>query len=325
MKLLTVSIAAYNVEKYLENTLNSLVVDNDLSKSLEVIIVDDGSIDKTKEISSKFCSLYPDVFKLISKENGGYGSTINASLLIASGKFYKQLDGDDWFDNNNLREFLAFLNECSADLVVSPHVNCYESGRIEKKDDCTSIKDCGIHSISILDQCDCLPMHELTIKTELLRRIKFKITENCFYTDNEYTFFPLLEAKTVAKFCREVYCYRLGLDGQSVSVNGAKKHYRDTKKVAIALYDKYVSMSNVDVENLIRRKLIDITNAVYTYYLVCGSEDAKKELFCFDKLLRNEYPEIYRLSNKVDKIKLLRLSKFCLFSLVKKKVLVDWS
>ena len=324
MKLLTVSVAAYNVEKYLENTLNSLMVDNILAKSLEVIIVDDGSKDRTREIALRYCSLFPDTFKLISKNNGGYGSTINASLLVATGKYYKQLDGDDWFNNNNLKNFLVFLENTSADLIISPYTKCFESGEKETIDDCIYINDSSIHPISVLNQGNCIAMHELTIKTELLKKSGFHMTENCFYTDNEYTFFSLLEAKKFAKFGQEIYCYRLGLEGQSVSIGGANKHYKDTIRVAFSLYKKYTYCHNNEIEALLRKYLLAITNSVYTYHLVCNSDGAKNELACFDKALRHNYHEIYKLSNKIKKIRILRLSKFCLFSLIKKKVSSEW-
>ena len=103
-KVLTISIAAYNVEKYLDNTLNSLIC-NKMDK-LEVIIQNDGSKDSTCEVAKKYVEKYPNVFILNDKKNGGYGSTINASLKMAKGKYFKQLDGDDWFDTSNLDSFI---------------------------------------------------------------------------------------------------------------------------------------------------------------------------------------------------------------------------
>ena len=81
-KELTISIAAYNVEKFLERTLESLVISKDYLERIEVIIVDDGSIDSTSVIAEKYCRNYPNSFRLIKKENGGYGSTVNCSIAI---------------------------------------------------------------------------------------------------------------------------------------------------------------------------------------------------------------------------------------------------
>ena len=88
-KVLTISIAAYNVEEYLAETLDSCIVHPNLQSYLEVLIVDDGSTDGTLEIAQEYEKEYPEVFHVISKENGGYGSTINAALKIATGKYQK--------------------------------------------------------------------------------------------------------------------------------------------------------------------------------------------------------------------------------------------
>ena len=79
MKILTVSIAAYNVEKYLDETLKSLT-DNRYVNDLEVLVVDDGSTDKTGEIAIRYQNVFPNSVKYIKKENGGHGSTINKGV-----------------------------------------------------------------------------------------------------------------------------------------------------------------------------------------------------------------------------------------------------
>ena len=106
-KTLTVSIASYNVEKFLRETLDSLC-SPDIIEDIEVIIVNDGSKDSTVSIAREYVKKYPESFILIDKENGGYGSTINSSLSIANGKYFRILDGDDWVDTN---EFSLFVKK----------------------------------------------------------------------------------------------------------------------------------------------------------------------------------------------------------------------
>ena len=93
-KVLTVSIAAYNMESYIRQTLNSLIVPEILEK-IEVLVVDDGGTDGTLAIAKEYETKYPITFHAIHKENGGYGSVINKSIELATGKYFKQLDGDD--------------------------------------------------------------------------------------------------------------------------------------------------------------------------------------------------------------------------------------
>lgn len=106
-KILTISIAAYNVEKYIGKTLDSLINDDVMDK-IEVLIENDGSTDNTAGIANEYVKNYPNTFKLINKQNGGYGSTINRSIKEAQGKYFKQLDGDDFLDTENLRKLVFF-------------------------------------------------------------------------------------------------------------------------------------------------------------------------------------------------------------------------
>ena len=75
-KILTITVPAYNVERFLDQTLASFA-DERVLDLLEVLIVDDGSKDHTAEITKRYEEKYPQTFRLISKENGGHGSTIN--------------------------------------------------------------------------------------------------------------------------------------------------------------------------------------------------------------------------------------------------------
>ena len=84
---------------------------------LEVLIVDDGSKDDTAEIAKRYEERYPNTFKLVKKENGGWGSTLNKGIEIGTGKYFKQLDGDDYFSHENLDDFILYLKKykCRSD------------------------------------------------------------------------------------------------------------------------------------------------------------------------------------------------------------------
>ena len=107
-KILTVSVAAYNVEAFLKKTLDSCIIP-EIMDDLEVIIEDDGSTDGTAALAQSYVDQYPSCFRLIQKPNGGYGSTVNRSIVEATGKYFKLLDGDDWFDQEGLIELIGQL------------------------------------------------------------------------------------------------------------------------------------------------------------------------------------------------------------------------
>ena len=94
-KILSVSIAAYNVQDTLAEALVPFTAEG-IREYVDVMIVNDGSNDNTAAIASEYVNQYPDTFRLINKKNGGWGSTLNVGVQEAKGKYLKQLDGDDF-------------------------------------------------------------------------------------------------------------------------------------------------------------------------------------------------------------------------------------
>ena len=104
-KTLSVVIPTYNMEAYLRRCLDSVTRD-DVPSSLELIVVNDGSTDGSLAIMQEYAEKRPDIVNIIDKPNGHYGSCVNAALKIATGKYIRILDADDWFDTNALIELL---------------------------------------------------------------------------------------------------------------------------------------------------------------------------------------------------------------------------
>ena len=119
-KILTVSVAAYNVEDCLGRCLDCFA-STEVFNELEIIVVNDGSKDGTASLAQSYADRYPDVIRLIDKENGGHGSTINASIRAAAGRYYKVVDADDWVDKEGFEKLVRFLRDCDRDLVINPY------------------------------------------------------------------------------------------------------------------------------------------------------------------------------------------------------------
>ena len=222
-KILSISIAAYNIEKYIHNLLDSFLVNEILSK-LEVIIVNDGSRDRTSKIAKEYQKKYPDTFILIDKENGGYGSTINTAVKIASGKYFKTIDGDDWVDSDGLCKLIKYLCITDDDIVVTNFSRV--SDKTNKKID-TIFKCSKYDETFLIDDIydgQHLFMQALTFKTEILKKLNLQITNHCFYTDIEYILTPLPYCNTISFFNEFVYMYRISVNEQSMSINGKRKH-----------------------------------------------------------------------------------------------------
>ena len=84
-KVITIVIPTYNMERYLDRCLNSLIIAPDLMDKLEVLVINDGCKDRSSEIGHSYEAKFPNSFRVIDKENGNYGSCINRGLKEATG------------------------------------------------------------------------------------------------------------------------------------------------------------------------------------------------------------------------------------------------
>ena len=313
-KVLTISIAAYNVEKFLDRTINSLLVD-DVIDDLEVIIVNDGSTDSTSDIADKYALKYPKSIIVVNKENAGYGSTINTSIKMATGKYFKQLDGDDWYETQNISAYVEYLRNVDSDIVITPYYKCFSNTNKKILDDKHDNIDSFTTDINNIQIKSNLLMHEVTFKTGVLKKNAIHITEGCFYTDNEYTVLPLLNSSSISKFPAPIYCYQLGLEGQSVSIEGVRKHYKDNAKVAVKIY-KYYLLKRNDLCNSVKDymenyKINSLTRNAYSAYMILERpESHKKELMSFDRFIKTKYPEIYKITMRSRRVAILRYTHF---------------
>lgn len=315
-KLLTISIASYNVEKCLGACLESLILKNDNFKYLDVVVVNDGSKDNTLAIAQKYVNLYPDVFRVVDKTNGGYGSTINASIAIAKGKYYKLLDADDLFDTDGLNKLLEFIkNESNnVDLIITQYIKNYTD---VKKQTLVNDVEGRIKNKSIsLEIFNTIPaMHSICVKTECVKDMH--IQEHCFYTDNEYVAYVLLKTKTFSPLDACVYIYNLGLNDQSVSINGLRKHLNDWNHVYLAI-KKMLDNEKADnhKNEMIYKIQKELVYSMYLAYLVQTDVIAhKKELMAINSFIKKNDEIVYSLTNQISVIKLLRKMNFNLYRL----------
>lgn len=271
-KVLTISVAGYNVEGYIKQTLDScLIPSKDL---LEVIVVDDGATDSTAAIADSYAERFPDIFRVVRKENGGYGSTVNTSIDLARGKYFKILDGDDWFDQDGLESLVRDLCEAEVDLFITPYERCYEK-KSELIDQVESTKS-GIHAFDDIEISWRLSMHAIGYRTDILRQSGLRLTEHCFYTDIEYATYPLSYVEKVYVSHIPVYQYRIGREGQSVAIDGLIKHRDDLKKITLHVFDTYKSLDNTEtvIARIIRAWLVDCT-VWYFHALFCMERSAE--------------------------------------------------
>ena len=105
MKLLSIAIPSYNSQDYLHHAVETLLSGGD---DVEILIVDDGSKDRTAEIADEFERRNPGIVRAIHKENGGHGDAVMTGLANATGRYFKVVDSDDWVDEESFKRVLAY-------------------------------------------------------------------------------------------------------------------------------------------------------------------------------------------------------------------------
>ena len=105
----SVIVPVYNVEKFIDKCLNSLVKQS--LKEIEIIVVNDGSPDNSQKIIDKYVKKYPEKVQSFIKENGGQGSARNIGIVKAKGEYISFVDSDDWLDLDALEKMYSLAKK----------------------------------------------------------------------------------------------------------------------------------------------------------------------------------------------------------------------
>lgn len=263
MKLITFTVPCYNSEDYMERCINSLIKAGDMA---EIIIVNDGSSDKTGEIAHRYEELYPNIVRAVDKENGGHGSGVNTGLKMAEGKYFKVVDSDDWLDEKALKRLMNRLvcwekRGISLDLIVCNYIydHLYEPEKNHK----TSYKNIFKHGklstwndMGMWKPSQYLIMHALYFRTEILRESGLVLPEHMFYVDNIFTCQPLHLVKRICYLDLDLYHYFIGREDQSVN-----------ESVHISRIDQQLYITEYLLKNIDMRKCRSVSRKLEMYQL----------------------------------------------------------
>ena len=298
--LLSIAMPSYNVERYLKRGLESFD-DSRLDGRLEVLIVDDGSTDSTAVIASEYAQRNPQVFRLISKENGGHGSAVNAGIENAKGRYFRIVDGDDWVDTDALVELLDVLAESDADIVVDrrTEVDMITGGETSVAFPGRLNQRCNLNFADIcLDDgiCDLLTIHGMSVKTSLLRRESVRLLEKTFYVDYEYIAKASLYAESVCFVDLGVYQYLVGNPNQSVADDSYVKRWGDHERVLwemLRFYSREADLLDEKRRYYLQHKVDLLVNTHYNIALIFDKDRKRGKARAkeFRDTLRDRYPE----------------------------------
>lgn len=299
MKLITFVVPSYNSEAYLHKCVDSLLVAKDVC---QIIIVDDGSTDRTGEIADDYAAKYPDCVLALHQPNGGHGEGINNGLAHAEGLYFKVVDSDDWIDPDAMKKTLSRMEELEpdggVDLMICNYVyehldtgkqqvirfgNALPEGRVLTWDD--------THHFRISQQ---LSLHSCIYRTKLLKDCGLQLPKHTFYEDNLFVYYPLPYVKKLYYLNSDFYRYYVGREGQSVSTEKLIKHSGDQRLISRLVFASH-DIGKIRKEN---KKLATYMHHSMSFLMILGvvftriggkeSEPALKE---FWKQIREADPK----------------------------------
>lgn len=244
MKLLTFAIPCYNSENYMEKCIESILPGGE---DVEIIIVDDGSHDRTAEIADRYAAEYPEIVRAIHQPNGGHGEAVNTGIANATGLYFKVVDSDDWVDAGAYAKILGKLRELvqsekNVDMLLANYV--YEKEGVKHK---KVMRQTGFPTDCIFSWRDVrhfykghyILMHSVIYRTQLLRDCGLKLPDHTFYVDNIYVYKPLPYVRSMYYMDVDFYRYFIGRDDQSVN-----------EKVMISRIDQQIKVNKIMIDDV---------------------------------------------------------------------------
>ena len=293
MKLLTFAIPCYNSEAYMEKCIESILPGGE---DVEILIVDDGSKDRTAEIADRYEREYPTICRAIHQENGGHGEAVNAGIRNATGLYFKVVDSDDWVDQEAYMQILNKLRELAGgetllDMLLANYVYEKEGAKHKKV-----MRQAGVPTDRLFTWSDVrhfhkghyILMHSVIYRTKLLRECGLELPKHTFYVDNIYVYKPLPNVRTMYYMDVDFYRYFIGRDDQSVN-----------EKVMISRIDQQITVNKIMIDDVDLYKVsnpkcrqymfnyLEIITVVSTIMLIrSGTEEnlqKKRELWTYIK------------------------------------------
>ncbi len=204
----SVIVPVYNVEKFIDKCLNSIV--NQTLKEIEIIVVNDGSPDNSQKIIDKYVKKYPEKVQSFIKENGGLGSARNLGIEKAKGEYISFVDSDDWLDLDALEKMYSLAKKDNSDIVICDMVDHYANYTIYHN--CTKY-----NSVFEVTPSACNKI----FKKELIKNFRF--LSKLWYEDFNFTTKILFNTDKISNISEGFYHCNCGHES-TMNNNNSKKN-----------------------------------------------------------------------------------------------------
>ena len=232
-------------------------------EEVEIIVVDDGSKDRTAQIADELEQRYPGIVRAIHQENGGHGDAVMTGLQNASGLYFKVVDSDDWADAEaypKILNTLRSLTEEPVDMLISNYI--YDKAGAKHKHvmryrhALPQGRVFGWEETKPFPKGQYMLMHSVIYRTQLLRDCGLSLPKHTFYVDELYVYHPLPYDKKMYYLDVDFYRYFIGRADQSVN-----------EKVMISRIDQQIKVNKmmIDAYNLYQIQGRQLRNYMFNY------------------------------------------------------------
>ena len=302
--LVTFLVPCYNSAEYMHVSIESILK---ADRSIEIIIVNDGSTDDTLKIARRYEEQHPSIIRVIDQENAGWGGGVNHGIELARGFFFKVVDSDDYIEENALRRTLEVMERLIGqgtvpDLMVTNYVYDHQAdgaqhtihyrgyfpeGRLFRWHEARHSK---------LDQL--LMIHATWYSTELLRACGVHLPEKICYMDSHLLLHPLPYVRTLYYLDVDAYHYQIGREGQSIDIEVMKKRIDQQLQATYMAIRDYDANVLVDLEPNMAECYMRYFSAMVSvstiYLFMIGTPEALQKNRAMWKVLFHENPVLYQ-------------------------------
>ncbi len=302
--LISIIIPIYNGEKYIKEALDSVI--NQTYTNLEIIIINDGSVDNSLNIIKDY-QLKDNRIKIINKNNMGVSSARNDGINSSSGKYIMFLDSDDYYDNDYVYNMYSSLINNNSDVCMSGMRQFNESKTIRYKKYIDENKKLYFNDI-LLDIINTTKFNEIykyIVDSNIIKNNNILFDTSIKYgEDLKFAYTILKKSSNIYHINNCGYNYRINPSSVTNNINIDKllKWYSDDIKVL-----SYIRSNENNMEIVINNRIFTKLN--YILYIMCELKNVKYKEF------KDIALELLKDIKNVDISKINYLSKLNMFRL----------
>ena len=267
---ISIIVPIYNAEKYLSKCINSLI--NQTKKEIEIILINDGSTDRSEEIINNYRD---ERIKYLKNENQGIGKTRNFGIEKATGKYLMFVDSDDYLKEDACEILFKKAEKEKLDLVIC---NYYKVDEETDKKEIIEIKEFKNTKLKdnkeLLLNVNLAPWNKL-YKRDLIKKNKIKFVENLKYEDAPFVVETMDKAKRIGQVTEALNYYVIHKNSETTIrdrkvfdiikiVNIIRKYFSNRKafteiinKLSVRILTNYTIQQRMQQDKKIAKEFIN--------------------------------------------------------------------